>query len=376
MKINILKENLSKGLNIVEKISGRNLTLPILNNVFISTEENYLKLSTTDLEIGINYWVPAVIEKRGEFTVPVRPFSSLVSLIEEDKLQIEGKEGALMLKGKQYKTQTKGMDAKDFPIIPLVSSKSWVEFNGQDLCHAILQVIDFTAPTQTRPELSGVYFFFEKNEAKIVATDSFRLAEKTISIISKSEQSNPVDSFIFPKNTAREIVNIFFEDIKIRFYISSGQIMVERVFSETKQPQAQLVSRLIDGEYPNYKDVIPKEHKTRIVLDKEKFLNHIKTASLFSGKSSEIKLISEQKKELLGIFSENVDIGESKSFVSAQVQGEETNTSFNYRFLSEGLSQIKTKEVIFELNGQEGPGLIRPQNEGDYIYVIMPIKAS
>jgi DNA polymerase III subunit beta len=376
MKINILKEKLAKALSVVEKISGRNLTLPILNNVLLSAEDNFLKLSTTDLEIGINYWVASSIEKKGQFTVPVRPFSALISLLEEDKIEIEKRESTLILKGKSHKTQIKGIEAKDFPIIPEVSKDCWLEFDGPALCQSILQVIDFTAITQTRPELSGIYFSFEGNSAKIVATDSFRLAEKNIRIEETSQNSQIPASFILPRNTARELVSIFSQDGKIRLYLSGGQIMAEKNFREAKHPQAQLVSRLVEGDYPNYQEVIPKEHKTRIILDRERFLNHIKTASLFSGKSNEIKLASDQKKDTLVVFSQNTDVGESKSSINAKIEGEETETSFNYKFLSEGLGQIRTKEVIFELNGQEGPGALKPFDEVDYIYVIMPIKAS
>ncbi len=372
MKINILKENLAKGLGIVERISGKNLTLPILNNVFLSAEENTLKLCTTDLEIGINYWCLAKIESKGQFTVPVKTFTGLVSLLEEEKLQLEKKENSLLLKSENHKSQIKGMEPKDFPIIPEVSKNNWVEFYGPDLSQAILQVIDFSALTQIRPELSGIYFSINKKQAKIVATDSFRLAEKTVALSENTETQN---SFILPRNTARELVNIFSQDGKIKFYIAGGQLMVEKMFPETKNPQAQLVSRLIEGNYPNYQEVIPKEFKTQVILNKEKFLNHIKTASLFSGKSSEVSLSVGPKKDSLTVFSQSADTGESKSSLAAKIKGEATETSFNYRFLSEGLNQIRSEEVVFELNGQEGPGVLKPLDNPDYIHVIMPVKS-
>ncbi len=376
MKTTILKNNLTKGLNIVEKITGRNLTLPILNNVLINTQDNALKLSTTDLELGISYWVLAQIQEKGTITVPVRPFSNFVSLVEEQKLTLEIKEKTLLIKGENYKSQIKGLEAKDFPIIPEVSSEIFIELNALEFCQAIMQVIDFCALTQIRPELSGIHFFFQKNEVKIVATDSFRLAEKTLFLEGLSENLTSAQSFILPKNASRELINIFSEnDQKIKLYFSPSQIMVQSFFDETKNPQARLVSRLIEGEYPNYQEVIPKEFKTQIILSKDRFLNQIKTASLFSGRANEVRLKVNPQKGQVEIFSQNVDLGESKSRLSAKIKGQETDVCFNYKFLAEGLAQIKTSEVVFEINGQEGPGVLRPLDEATFLYVIMPIKS-
>jgi len=377
MKLAILKEKLVKGLNIVEKITGKNSTLPILNNVLISAADNHLKLSTTDLELGISYWGLAKVEEKGEITIPVKTLSSFVSLSGEEKLTMETKDKTLFLKGENYKTQIKGLDAKDFPIIPEVLSEEWFEVDSEIFCQGILQVIDFCALTQVRPELSGLYFSFQKNIIKIVATDSFRLAEKTITFDSSAKEFTSRQSLIVPRNAARELINIFSEqNQKIKFYFSPSQIMVESRFPESKKPQARLVSRLIEGEYPNYEDVIPREFKTQVIIARERFLNHIKSASLFSGRTNEIKLSISPKKGSVTIFSQNVDLGETLSELSAQIKGEEADVSFNYKFLSDGLAQIKTNEVVLELNGQEGPGVLKPINDSNYLYIIMPVKTS
>lgn len=377
MKVAILKEKLNKGLSIVERITGRNLTLPILNNVLISTEENFLKLSTTDLELGISYWNPARIEEKGKITIPVKILSGFVSLLDEEKLTMEVKDRVLFLKAEKYKTQIKGLEARDFPIIPEVTAENWLELESLSFSQGIMQVIDFCALTQVRPELSGIYFSFQKDQLKMVATDSFRLAEKTLIFGSSQEGLVSPQSFILPRNAARELVNIFSEqNSKIKLYISPSQIMVESYFEETKTPQARLVSRLIEGEYPNYEEVIPKEFKTQLVISKEQFLNQIKSASLFSGRTNEVKLVVNPKKEEVAVFSQNVDLGETQSSLPAKIQGEEATVCFNYKFLAEGISQIRTGEVVLELNGQDGPGVLKPADDTSFLYVIMPIKAS
>jgi len=377
MKITILKEKLVKGLNLVERITGKNLTLPILNNVLISADDNSLKLSTTDLELGISYWGLAKVEEKGEITVPVKTLSSFISFLGEEKLVMETKDRTLFLKGENYKTQIKGLEAKDFPIIPEVISETSIELDSGLFCQGVLQVIDFCALTQVRPELSGLYFSFQKNVVKVVATDSFRLAEKTIHFDASGKNLDSPQSFIIPRNAARELVNIFSEkDQKIKFHFSPNQIMIESYFQESKNPQARLVSRLIEGEYPDYENIIPKEFKTQLIVAREQFLNQIKSASLFSGRTNEIKLIINPKKSSVTIFSQNVDLGETQSELSAQVKGEDATICFNYKFLTEGLAQIKTNEVIFEFNGNDGPGVLKPVDDTNYLYVIMPVKAS
>lgn len=369
MNITILKEKLKKGLSLVEKITGKNLTLPILNNVLIKSEEGFLKLSTTDLELGINYWVPAKVETQGEATIPVRIFSNLISFLNDDKIELELKENNLNIKTDNHKSEIKGLDAKDFPIIPEVGLEKSTDINAKDITQGLLQVIDFAAVTQVRPELSGVYFSFIGNELKVVTTDSFRLSEKTILLDQKIEEQ----SFILPRNAAREIINLFSEDSSIKFCFSPNQIMVQSCFQDTAKPSAQLVSRLIEGEYPDYKAVIPKEFKTQVILSRDALLSQIKSASLFSGRTNEIKV--NIKKDKLEIISQNVDLGDTKSSIPVATKGEEISVNFNHKFLIEGLNQIKSNEVIIELNGQEGPGLIKSKDDNSYVYVIMPIKA-
>jgi DNA polymerase-3 subunit beta len=167
MKFTILKENLAKGLNFVEKICGRNLVLPILNNVLLSTEKSFLKLTTTNLEIAITFWCLAKIEKEGEITVPVKVLSNFVALLENQKLNVELKNKILHIEGENYKTQLKGIDSKDFPIIPKIEKNEWIELNAFPFCEGISQVIDFSSPTQTRPELSGVYLRLLKDQEKL-----------------------------------------------------------------------------------------------------------------------------------------------------------------------------------------------------------------
>jgi len=376
MKLEILQENLKKGLNIVEKISSKSLSLPILNNILVSTEKNFLNLAATDLEIGINWWTLTKIEQEGKITVPARLFSSFVNLLPNKKISIKIEDNTFFLEYNNHKSQIKGISAEEFPIIPKIEQGEFIIIDSFSLCQSLNQVADIAVPSTTRPEISGIYFLFQKDLVTMVATDSFRLGEKKIFL--KNNSNLKQDYFlILPQRAAKEIINIFGErkgDLKI--YFSPNQIMFELPMEETPHPQIQLVSRLIEGEYPNYQEIIPPKHTTQLILDKNEFLNQIKTASLFGGKINEIKIKTDSDKKEVEIFSQSPEIGKHQSFISGKIKGEPVEISFNHRFLLDGLLNIKSSEVIFELNGDSGPGLLKPVGDESYLYVVMPIKAS
>jgi len=372
MKLIILKENLKQGLEIIEKIIGKNLTLPILNNILISTEKNLLKLSGTDLEIGINYWALCKIENQGEITIPAKFMYNFINSLPAEKINLEVGDKIIHISCENYKTQIKGESVQDFPIIPKIETENFIEVNSSAFCHGISQVIDFTAQSQTRPELSGIFFNFKKNQLSLASTDSFRLAEK---IIGFEKEINQEYSFILPRKTAYTIMNIFSQkQQKIKIYFSSNQILFETRFMEIPRPNIQVISRLIDGEYPNYKEIIPENFETRLTVSKDKFLNQIKTASLFSGKINEIKIKIKIKEQEMQIFSQNPDLGENFSCLKIDAQGKDVEVSFNWRYLLEGFSHFKSSEITAELNSKDGPVVFKPKGDQTYLYVVMPIK--
>lgn len=376
MKLLILQEKLKEGLNIVERVSLKSLTLPILNNILISTEKNFFNLSATDLETGINWWALTKIEKEGKITIPSRLFSNFINLLPNKKINLEVKNNTLFVECENYKTQIKGLSADEFPIIPKISKEESISIESFPLCQSLNQITDIVLPSTTRPEISGVYFSFQKNLVTIVATDSFRLGEKKIFFKNNSSLKKEY-SLILPQKTAKEIVNVFGEKKgELKMYFSPNQIMFEYLMPETPHPQIQLVSRLIEGEYPNYQEIIPKKHTTQLRLDKNEFLNQIKTASLFSGKINEVKIKVEPEEKKIEIFSQSPEIGEYQSSVPGKIKGEPVKISFNHRFLLDGLLNIKSSEVLFEFNGDSGPGVLKPVGDETYIYVVMPIKTT
>lgn len=374
MKITILKEKLKEGVNIVERISQKSLTLPILQNTLLKTEKNFLRLSSTNLESAITWWNLVKVEKEGQICIPTRFLSNLLGFLPNKPISLGIENFTLNLECDNYETKIKGLSPEDFPIIPEVKEGQVITIDNLTFCQALNQVLNIPSSSATRPEISGIYFSFQSDLIKMVATDSFRLAEKKLFL--KTDLSKKY-SLILPQSAAKELVGIFGEkegDLKI--HLSPNQILFEYMMTETPHPQIQFTARLIEGEYPNYGEIIPKKYNTQIQVQRKEFLNQVKTASLFSGKINEVKIRVDPKSEKLEILSQSSDLGEHKSFLKGKIKGKEISISFNHRFLIDGISEIKKEDLIFELTDEEGPASLKPVESEDYLYIIMPIKAS
>lgn len=374
MKVEILKENLKSGLSVVEKIVGKNLSLPILDNVLISTEDSFLNLSSTDLETAIKLWILTKVVKKGKVVVPAKLLSSFISLLPNEKITLEEKKQGLYVECKSFKNQIQGFNPEEFPLIPEFKNLEFLEVDNKKFCQGLSQIVDVASPSQSRPEISGIYFIFSKNTIKIVATDSFRLAEKNITL---DEPVKKDVAFILPQKPAREIINTLGEkDGKVRIYFSPNQTMFEFPMKEAPHPQVQIISRLIEGEYPNYEEIIPKKFKTHVIVKRDEFLSQIKAASLFSGKINEVKIKIDPEAKEVQISAQDPDIGESRSSITAKVEGDAIEAAFNHKFLADGLMNIKSSEVAFDLSKEEGPCILKPVGDASYIYVVMPIKST
>ncbi len=367
MNIICLQENFKKALNIVERIIGRNLTLPILNNVLLSIENNKLKISSTNLEIGINCWIPGKIKERGSITVPAKLINDFVNNLPNEKIELRVKDKQLELKCKKFKSILKGLSADDFPIIPKIKLQPLINIKNNLLKNSFIQVVEMASTSESRPEISGIYINFYKNTIKLAATDSFRLAEKNIEINSKELKEQ---SIIIPQRTVLEVIRILSEkkeQEEVKITLSNNQILFD--FNNT-----QIISRLIDGQYPDYQQIIPSNSETEVIINRAELINNIKVASLFTGKVNDIKIFVDPKKSIIEISSKDADIGENKSKIEAEIKGKEVEVIFNYRYILDGLNNIYSDKVIIGLNDNTKPVLIRPVGDINYSYIVMPIK--
>ncbi|MDD3046334.1 MAG: DNA polymerase III subunit beta, partial [Candidatus Pacebacteria bacterium] len=373
MKLTILTQELKKGLNYTERLTGRNLTLPILNNVLLEATTNFLKISSTDLETGIEWWGLCKTESEGKITIPAKILTQVINNISDEKIEIEDKNDTLFIKTKSFKTQIKGYTSDDFPIIPQFSKEECIEISAQELKESLVDVVDIASLSQIRPEISGIYFVFKKDSVNLVATDSFRLVERTVKSNNYKNSFNEEIKFILSQKTTKEVINVIQENTGlVKIYYSESQILFETTLNEVDHPEIDLISRQIEGNYPAYKEIIPKEYKTRIIVPKDELVKQIKLAGLFAGKINEVKFKNDDKN--LEILSQDIELGENSSILEAKIEGETTEISFNYKFILDGVNRVKTKNVLLELQGPSGAGVIKAEEGIDYIYVVMPIK--
>ena len=368
MKITCLQKNLKRGINIIQNIVGKNLTLPILNNILLVVEKNKLKFTSTDLEVGITHWIPGKVVKEGEITIPAKLLTNLANSLPSEKIEISLKDDFLNINGDNFKSTIKGMPAKEFPIIPKIKGDLLVKIEALNLKQALSQVVGFTSFSDIRPEISGVLINFKGKELKFVSTDSFRLGEKTIS--QKDNKSDLKKSIILPLKTTQELIRILSEldqDELVEVLIEKNQILF-------KTPNTHLMSRLIEGEYPNYEQLIAKQFETNIVISKEEFLNVVKISSFFSGKINDIKIKVVPKKSSIQISAQNIEVGENVADLKCEAGGKEVEIIFNYKYLLDGLNSIASSKVMMGFNGESGPAILKPANDSSYTYIIMPIK--
>ncbi len=375
MKIIILQEKLKEGLDIIERVAAKSVTFPMLNNIILKAKKNFLNLAATDLEMGINWWTLGKVESEGEAVIPARTLSNLINYFPNKPILLETKETSLYVECGNSKTILKGYNPEEFPIIPTIADNEFLQIPINSFCQSLNQVVDIATTSTTRPEISGVYFIFQKDSIKMVATDSFRLGEKTLFLDSPSGVEKSY-SFILPQRAARELINILGDkEGNLKIYFSPNQVLFESLMPETSHPQTQLISRLIEGEFPNYEAIVPKKYETQVTFQRAEFLNQIKTASIFSGKVNEVKLKINPKQEKVEIFSQSQDLGEYQSSIPAKIKGKELEMAFNHKFLADGLSNVKNLEIFFELTDAGGPGVLKPVGDLSYLYVVMPIKA-
>jgi len=375
MKVQILKENLKQALSVVERATAKTSTLPTLRAISLTAEKNTLELAATDLEIGIRYKLLAKTEEEGNSVVPSRLFSQLVGVLPEKEISLHTTEGELNIESKQHQTALKTFPMDDFPIIPsLQGEEVMVEIGAKDFCAGLSQVVGMCGQNQARPEISGVLVVIRKEGMSLVATDSFRLAEKSMAF-AKTQQAEA--TFILPQRTAKEVVGILGDfSGKINLYLSPTQVLFDySTKEEVQQNSLQIVSRLIEGEYPQYQDVIPKDFISKAVVVRQELAARIRTASVFSGKMQDVRVRADPKKKGLEISSQSAEVGRHSSFLAGDVSGKLLEMSFNWRFLLEGLLNMKAEEVEIGFGGEDAPVLIRPLDKEQYRYVVMPVKA-
>ncbi len=364
MKLIVTKDNLKKGLFLVSRVVGIGNPLQVLNNILIKTDQGRVKLSSTNLEIGVNTWVGGKIDEEGSLTVPARLINDYVNNLPTDKVILQNKENTLTVESDNYHTNIKGLSADDFPLIPQVSDEAFAKIDGAEFREALAETIWATAQNETQPEISGVYMAFEDDKLRVAATDRYRLAER-IAVLKESVKSTR--DAIIPFRTITELYKILATGSgEVGIYFSETQVLFK--FDET-----ELISRLIDGQYPDYRQIIPKEYKTEAVVGREELLHAIKATALFASESNNIQLAVSEK-EGITVSASSAAAGENTTKVSAKILGSDNNAVFNFKYLLDCLNNLTEKNVVLKLISDSSPAQVTPEGRTNYTYIVMPIK--
>lgn len=364
MKVSCTQENLARGLGIVSHMVGTRTTLPVLNNILLKTEKGRLKLSATDLEIGINTWIGGKVVKEGAVTCPARLISEFVTTNTDKTINLELKDATLNLSSEHFKANIKGIEASEFPLIPEVKGGATIEIGAATLRDAITKTVFACALDETRPVLAGIYIVVDGGTLKMVATDSYRLAEKRITTLSKSAKAK----IIIPARTMAEIGRLIDESVE-KVAINVGENQVEFKIGPT-----EVVSRLIEGSFPDYEQIIPTNIKTKIEIPTASFSSAIKMASFFARESANnIKLVV-KKPKIIQVLAVSPQVGDNVSDLEASFTGDELEIAFNSKFILDVLAVIGSENVDLEFAGPQVAGVVRPAKDKNYLYIIMPLR--
>ncbi len=373
MKVSCLQENLAKGLSIVGRAVATRSTLPVLSNILLATDQGRLKLSATNLEIGITCWIGAKVEEDGATTVPARTFVDLVSALPAERVDMElnVRTQTLNLRCGRFENNIRGIDATEFPLIPTADDANAIRIEPDSLRTMINQVAFAAAADESRPILTGVLAHFDKDQVTFAAADGFRLAVRTALLIEPAP--SPV-SVIIPARALTELGRISGDQegpITINITPSKSQVLFHL-------DHIDLVSQLIDGNFPDYNQIIPKKKETRTVVGTAELLKACKAANVFARESANIvKLTVEPGTELapghVTVQATSAETGDNVGEMDATVDGAPLQIAFNVKYLIDFLSVANAAQVAVEMTTPSSPGKFTPVGDDMFLCVVMPM---
>ncbi len=374
MKVTVMQDNLAQGLSVVSRAVSVRSTLPVLANVLVATDEGRLRLSATNLELGITCWIGARIETEGATTVPARTFSDLVNTLQGEQVQMALDEATqtLHVQSGTSAADIKCIDAEEFPPLPTPDFSDAIRIQASEFRTMIQQVAFAASSDETRPVLMGVLMKVEGDKITMAAADGFRLSVRTARLAAAAPE--PVTALI-PARALKELARVAGDgETPISFVIPKGRN--QAVF---RVKNIELVTQLIEGAFPDYEQIIPRSYKTRTIVSTAALLKACKQAEIFARDGSNVTRLnikpgaSEMAPSEVEISAMAEETGKNETIVEATVDGEGLLIAFNVRYLREVLEVIPTPNVALETTAPNAPGVVRPVGEDDFIHVIMPM---
>ncbi len=378
MKISCLQENLTKGLSIIGRSVASRSTLPILGNVLLATDNDRLKLSANNLEIGMNCWIGAKVEREGAITIPARLLTEFVNSLPPERIDMELDEETqtLNIRCAHFEANLKGIDAQEFPQVPsLDAGGEVIRLEPGALKQAINQVTFAAAVEESRPVLTGIRAQFEQDKLIISGTDGFRLSTKTIPLAQPIENSFEI---IIPARSLTELARVLSDqDEPVQVAVTAGRNQILFHLNNI-----DVASQLIEGRFPDVSQIIPKNFITRTVLDAQDFLKAARVSYLFARDAANIVKVDiapgdgELQSGHIVLTATSQELGDNISDLEASVEGEPVEIAFNAKFLIDVLSVLDSAQVALETSAAASPGVLRAVGDDSFLHVIMPMHLS
>lgn len=367
MKVECKKENLINNVSLAEKATGKNLTLPVLGCLLLeATKDNILKIRATNLDLGIELKIPSKVIKPGIIVVPGNILYSVInSIFDSSKILLEVEDQNLVISTEKSKTVIKSLPSDDFPTLPTVlDTDNSFKINTGEFLKGIQSVWYSASTTTIKPELSSVYVYIYDKKLYFVSTDSFRLSEKIITPKNISE----FEPILIPIKNILEIIKVFeyLGNKEIEVHLNNNQISFV-------SDEIYLTSRLIDGNFPDYKQIIPKKYSTELILLKQDFVNILKKINIFIDKSNQVKFFINVSDKSFVLRAQNKDIGETTESIETAITGDDIEISFNHRYITDCLQTINSDSISLSFNGLGKPVVIRGVSDNSFLYLIMPM---
>ncbi len=367
MRIECVKEKLGEAITKAEKITAKNATLPILSGIFLEAKNGELFIKATNLDLGIEIKVPVKVEQPGIIVIPGSILNSFLSGLPNVKnVVLEAVDGNLKVVTQHNSTVIKTFNHEDFPTIPILSTEESKTFSlpASDFVRGLKSVWYSGAASSIKPELSSIFIHTEGDSLIFTATDSFRLAEKKIRL----KKALDIPNLLIPIRNMPDIVRVL-EQIKgdVKIMVSKNQIALDDTNG------LYLTSRLIDGTFPDYHQIIPKEAKTTVTLLKQDFVTTLKMATIFSDKFNKLSFSVFPGKKKFTIIAQNPDVGESSNTLDVVCEGEDLAINFNHKYVADCLGSVEADSLSLEFNGLSRPLVIRGVNDRSFLYLVMPI---
>lgn len=366
MKIELGFKKLKEAVSLVERVAHKHQTLPVLSCILFDVSKNTLVLKATNLDVGVEVSIPAKSDSEGTVAVPAQTLSSFLSQIQEQNqvVNMELVSGNLLIKTTKSKGVIKTVPAEDFPSIPKIQDGQEYKIPSTDLINGLASVSYSASISSVKPELSSVYIYKDGEYLTFVATDSFRLAEKKI----KTPITNKLSDILIPFKNVQDVIRV------LESFSSEAVVKANKNLISFENSGVYIVSRVIDGVFPDYRQIIPKTSTTDVVSLKQDIMNALKISNIFSDKFNQVHLTIDPKGKIFEIQTKNSDIGENQTRIDAALKGDKMEINFNYKYLIDGFQSINADSVSLQLNGLNRPVVIRPvSGDQTFLYLVMPM---